>query len=364
MNTRMRGILATFCSLMLLLSATAIMAQAPTGTLRGVVLDPAGARITGAQVTITDNATGTHYTSQTGSTGEFTISNLNAGDYTATITKAKFRTGVFQDIKIIVSETYTLSAKLEIGAVTETVVAVAGQEVIQTDSPTVGASITGRSITELPFTSRNALDLATLMPGAASTGAARQTSFNGLPRSSMNITYDGINAQDNLLKSNDGFFAINRPSIDAVEEFSISTAANSAQDASQGAVQIKMETKRGGNAFHGGAWEYLRNDYFNSNYFFNNAANPSVPRQVQRLNQYGGKVGGPILKDKLFFFADIDNYSSPQTRTFSRQILSPDAAGGKFTYAPTSAAVSNAWTTCVASSPRNNGGAACTVDLA
>src|SRR5262249_1026828 len=149
--------------------------------------------------------------------------------------------------------------------------------------------------------------------------------------------------------------------------FSISTAANSAQDAAQGAVQIKMETKRGGNAFHGGAWEYLRNDWLNSNYFFTNLA--GLPRQVQRLNQYGGKVGGPILRDKLFFFADIDNYSSPQTRTFTRQILTTDANNGIFTYGITVDALNalpagNGWTTCQASSPRNNGGPVCTVNLA
>src|SRR5262249_7506878 len=274
------------------------------------------------------------------------------------------RTGVYKDVTIVVSETYTLTAKLAVGTATESVEVTAGAEVVQTESPVVGTSITGRSITELPFTSHNTLDLATLMAGAATTGRARQTSFDGLPKGSINITYDGINAQDNLLKSNDGFFTITRPSIDAVEEFSISTAANSVQDASQGAVQIKMETKRGGNTFHGGVWEYLRNDYLNANYFFNNAANPPVPRQVQRLNQYGGKVGGPILKDKLFFFADINNYSSPHSPSFTRFILSQEAASGKFTYAPGAGAVSNAWTTCVASSPRNNGGAACTVDLA
>lgn len=351
------------CSLLFLLVASPLLGQAPTGALRGTVVDPSGALIVGAQVTVIDNATSTQYTTQSGGTGEFLISNLNAGLYTVTVTKAAFRTRVFKDVKIVVSETYTLTAKLEIGAVTETVETVAGAEVIQTESPTVGTSITGRQITELPFSSRSTLDLATLMPGAATTGRARQTSFDGLPKGSINITYDGINAQDNLLKSNDGFFTITRPSIDAVEEFSISTAANSAQDASQGAVQIKMETKRGGNSFHGGAWEYLRNDWLNANYWFNNNANPPQPRQTQRLNQFGGKLGGPLWKDKLFFFADTDIYKSPQSRSFTRFILSQNAANGLFTYATNGLQTGNAWTTCVASSPRNNGQAACTANL-
>ncbi|HKF21889.1 MAG TPA: carboxypeptidase-like regulatory domain-containing protein [Candidatus Angelobacter sp.] len=363
MNTRKQYSLATLLgSLVMLLVAIPLMGQAPTGTLRGTVVDPSGARIAGAHVTATDNATATAYSTESGTTGEFLIGNLNAGSYTLTITKAQFKTATYRDVNIIVSETYTLTAKLTLGAATESVEVTAGAEVIETDSPTVGTSITGRSITELPFTSRSALDLATLMPGAATTGRARQTSFDGLPKGSINITYDGINAQDNLLKSNDGFFTITRPSVDAVQEFSISTAANSAQDASQGAVQIKMETQRGGNAFHGGGWWYIRNDWLNSNYYFNNLA--GVPRQVQRLNQFGGKLGGPLWKDKVFFFADIDNYTSPQSRSFTRQILTTDAANGLFTYATNGLQVGNGYTTCVASSPRNNGGAACTVNLA
>ena len=116
--------------------------------------------------------------------------------------------------------------------------------------------------------------------------------------------------------------------------------------------------------FHGGGWEYLRNDWFNANYFFNNDA--GIPRQRQHLNQFGGKLGGPLWKDKAFFFVDMDNYLSPQSRSFTRDILSQDAFNGLFTYAtdPTQPApANNAWTTCVPSSARAGGGPACTVNL-
>ncbi len=343
-----------------------VSAQAPSGSLRGLTTDPSGAAVVGAEITVTDNATRAEYKTVSGSSGEFSVDNLNPGIYTVTVTMRGFRKSVFTDVKIIVSQIYDLAAKLEIGEVSNTVVVEAGQEVVETQSATVGASIVGRAITELPFTSRSTLDLATLMPGAATTGRTRQTSFDGLPKGAINITYDGINAQDNLLKSNDGFFTITRPSIDAVEEFSISTAANGASESGQGAVQIKMETKRGGNAFHGGVWEYFRNDALNANYYFNNEATPQQPRQKQRLNQYGYKIGGPILKDKLFFFTDFDFYSNPQSRSFFREILTQDAANGLFTYATNGLQVvpaTNTWTTCVASSPRNGGNAACTVNL-
>jgi hypothetical protein len=344
------------------LFAGGVSAQAPTGSLRGVTSDPSGAAVVGAEITVTDNATRAEYKTVSGPSGEFSVDNLNPGVYTVTVVMKGFRKSVFTDVKIIVSQIYDLAAKLELGALGDTVMVEAGQEVVETQSATVGASIVGRAITELPFTSRSTLDLATLMPGAATTGRARQTSFDGLPKGAINITYDGINAQDNLLKSNDGFFTVTRPSIDAVEEFSISTAANGAEESGQGAVQIKMETKRGGNAYHGGVWEYFRNDALNANYYFNNEN--GVPRQKQRLNQYGYKIGGPILKDRLFFFTDFDFYNSPQGRSFTRQILTQDAANGLFTYATTTPQTGNAWTTCVASSARNNNGPACTVNLA
>src|SRR5260370_21164489 len=205
-NTKLRYSLATvLCSLMFVLVAGPLAGQAPTGTLRGTVLDVSGARISGAQVTITDDATATQYTTQTGSTGEFLIGNLNAGSYTVTITKPQFRTGVYKDVKIVVSETYTLTTKLAVGATTESVEVRAGAEVIQTESPTVGISITVRSITELPFTSRSSLDLATLTPGAASTGSPRHTSLHGLPRSALHTTYHAINPHYTLLPPTDLF---------------------------------------------------------------------------------------------------------------------------------------------------------------
>jgi len=343
-----------------------VFGQAPTGSLRGSATDPAKAVVVGAQVVVTENSTGTSYTTQTSTSGDFSVANLLAGDYTVTITKKGYKKGVYKDVHISVSDTYTLSAHMEIGAESTSVEVIAGQEVLQTESATIGTTISGRQILDLPFTSRSALDLAQLMPGAQTSGRARQTTFDGLPKGSINITYDGINVQDNLLKSNDGFFTIIRPTVDAVGEFSISTAANSAADGSQGATQIKFQTNRGGNAFHGGVWETLRNDYFNSNYFFNNII--GAPRQKQRLNQWGGKAGGYLWKDKLFFFADIDNATNPQSRSFTRVILTQNASNGLFTYGVSAAqgaiAAPNAWTTCVAADVRNAGAATCTANLA
>ncbi len=335
-----------------------------TGTLTGAVTDPTPAAIIGAQVHAVDDATGASFDATTGDGGVFTFASLKPGSYTVTVTKEGFKKGVYKNVKVIVNQTYTLEAKLEIGEIGTSIVVEAGQEVLETASTNVGTTITGKAITNLPFTSRDALDLAVLMPGVQTTGRPRQSSVEGLPKGAINVTIDGINVQDEVLKSSDGFFATIRPRIDDIQEFSITTAGNDASQNSEGAVQIHFVSSRGGNAWHGGGWEYLRNDWFNANYFFSNQNKPQLPRQIFRLNEYGGKVGGPIFKDKLFFFADMDVFSEPQTQVKTRTLLTPAAVQGSFIYQPTSlptgAQLTAApWTTC-------NGNASapiCTVNL-
>ncbi len=365
-----------FLAIALLLGAATLVAQTPYGNMVGTVLDPQGAAVVGADITAKDDATGAEFHAKSGPDGHFAINALSPGLYTVTITMQGFKKGVYRAVKIITADTYDLSVMLEIGEVGVTVVVEAGQEVLETTSATVGSVISGKAITQLPFTSRQVLELAILMPGASTTGRTRQTSFNGLPKGSLNITIDGINAQDNLLKSNDGFFTIIQPRVDAIEEFSITTAAAGAEQNAEGAVQMRFETKRGGNDYHGGVWEYLRNSYLNANYWYSNR--DGLPRQVQKLNQYGYKIGGPIIKQKLFFFTDFDFYTSPQSRSFTRTILADATVGGKLTYpipcapgsvdaAGVACAVTsntpNAWTTCTTTDPRA-GGNACTADLA
>jgi hypothetical protein len=350
-----------FVAALCLLFASGAAAQtAPTGTLTGSVLDPTPAAVVGAQVHVVDDTTGKTYDTTSGADGAFSIGNLPAGTYTVTITKEGFKKAVYKNVKIVVNQTYDLNAKVEVGEIGTQIVVEAGQEVLETANTTVGTSIVGKAITSLPFTSRDALDLAVLMPGAQTTGRPRQTSFEGLPKGSINLTIDGINVQDTVLKSNDGFFTTIRPRVDDIEEFSISTAAQGASEASEGAVQIHFVSKRGGNTWHGGGWEYLRNDWFNANFYFSNQNNPQLPRQIFRLNEYGYKIGGPILKDKLFFFTDMDIYSNPQSQIKTRTVLTQAATQGLFNYAPVDAngnpctvgasgcasTAPNAWTAC------------------
>lgn len=343
-------------------AGTAFAQLGTTGRLIGTVTDPTGAVVAGADVKAVDEATGQSFETKTAGDGGFVFPALQPGSYTVTVTMQGFKKSEYRAVKVIIGVQRGLTVKLELGEVASTVVIEAGTEVLQTSETKVGTTVTGKAITSLPFSSRDALDLAILMPGASTVGRPRSTSFMGLPKGAINITMDGINTQDAVLKSSDGFFTLIRPRVDTVEEFSISTAAGSAAETGEGAVQIRFETKRGGNDFHGGAWWYHRNDKFNSNYYFNNLA--GTPKQQQRLNQFGAKVGGPIIKEKLFFFTAIDFYRNPQSLSQTRTLLTDEASTGIFRYAvasvPTLTATQALWTTC--SAPAGSAGT-CAVNM-
>ena len=330
-----RFFVAALCLALICLvsSGLAWSQENPTGTLVGTVTDAQGGAIVGAKVTVTDMTSGTAVSTRSGAGGEFAVNNLTPSVYKVTVEMKDFKTSVFSNITVTLGKTYSLPAKLEVGEATVTVqVEGGGEQLMETQSATVTNTVTGKSITNLPFNSRSAVLLGVLDPGAETSGGSRNSSFEGLPKGAINITFDGINVQDNLLKSSDGFFAINDPRIDDVEEFAITTAVNSPDKSGEGAVQMNYVSKKGGNAFHGGVWEYNRNTAFDSNTYFNNLS--GTPRQTLQLNDYGGKVGGRIIKDKLFFFADMDDFIEPASITRSHSILTPAAAAGKYAYIP------------------------------
>src|SRR6201991_2173456 len=316
-----------------------------TGSIAGTVLDPKGAVVPGATVVIKSAATGQENTTQTSSEGAFNVPAMAAGIYTATITAGGFKQAVVTDIKVDVGKPSSINIELEIGSANETVTVVGGGELLQTQSATVGTTLTGRQITDLPTASRDALDLVLALPGTTTVGRPRQSSVNGLPKGALNISMDGINVQDNLLKSNDGFFTYVRPRTDAVSEVTVSTTTPGSESSSEGAVQIKFVTQGGSNEYHGGVYWYHRNPALNANYWFNNrdlAPDPvthKAPQSRILLNQPGGKVGGPIRipglfngKDKAFFFVNYEEYRLPEKTSRTKNILSADAQNGVYRF--------------------------------
>ncbi|MGH3185438.1 MAG: carboxypeptidase-like regulatory domain-containing protein, partial [Streptosporangiaceae bacterium] len=320
-----------------------------------MVTDPSGAAIPSAAVVVTEVATHRVFNVQSDGTGRFVLSNLSPDSYDVVVSHAGFQAGAFRGVVIQVGQTYTLAAKLQLGAASQTVEVQAGQQVVETQQTAIANQVTGQQITQIPITSRNAQDLAIILPAMQTTGTPRNSQFNGLPPGALNLTFDGINSQDNLLKSTTGssFFSTEQPRVDDVQEFNITTAAADASESGEGAVQISIVSNKGTNLWHGGGWEYLRNDALNANNYFSNLS--GQPRQRLRLNEFGGKVGGAIIKNKLFFFADVDYFRNPQGTLRQRTVLTQQAKLGNFTYtagtAPTGplpAGVTCTGTTCTA----------------
>ena len=340
----MKRFLIAVTLLLFSLSGPPAFAQSgSTGSIAGTITDPTGALVSGATITV-KSATSQEFTTTTTDNGTFNVPALISGNYSVTIVAPGFKTAVVQNVKVDVGTPSSVNVALEIGQAQETVqiVDVAG-ELLQAQNATVGTTITGRQIIDQPQASRDALDLITLLPGVQTSGRPRTSTVNGLPKGAINITLDGVDVQDNLISSNDGFFTFVRPRIDAVGEVAISTAAPGAESAGDGAVQIKFVTRGGTNDFGGSLYWYHREPYLTANYFFNNQTLAptyfgKAPRNRILLNQYGGRVGGPIVipklfdgKDKAFFFVNYEEFRLPEQQLRQRTVLSPLAQQGIFT---------------------------------
>lgn len=331
--------------LVILFGVTAFGQVTATGSISGEVKDPNGAVVANATVTAKNNSTGETKTATTSDAGSFTIPAVPAGTYTIAIENKGFKKTQVTNVKVDVGTPATVNAVLEVGAATETVTVVGGGEVLQTQSATVGTTLTGRQITDIPTASRDALDLVLAMPGTTTVGRPRQSSVNGLPKGALNITIDGINVQDNLLKSNDGFFTYIRPRTDSVSEVTVSSSNPGAESSGEGAFQIKFVTAGGGNQYHGGGYWYYRSPGLNANYWFNNRdlkpdpTTGKAPRTDIILNQPGFKIGGPISipgvfkgKDKAFFFFNYEEYRLPESTLRTRNVLSQNAQTGLYQF--------------------------------
>jgi hypothetical protein len=252
---------------------------------------------------------------------------------------------MLNDVQLNAGVPAGVKVTLEVGGLAEQVVVQAGSEVVATQSSTVATTLTSKQIQSLPLTTRNALDFVVNLPGVNTPGTARNSTVNGLPQGAINITLDGMSIQDNFLKTTDGFFARVQPRLDAIEEVTVTSAANGADSAGQGAVNIRFVTKSGTNAFKGNLFHTYRNDALNANTFFNNRNLPADPKTGKApkadllQNQPGFNAGGPIMipglfdgHDRAFFFVNYEESRQPSKITRSRNILNQAATQGIFQY--------------------------------
>jgi hypothetical protein len=310
----------------------------------GTVSDASGAVIPGATVVVKSNSTGTEFNATTNEQGGFTIPAVDPGTYTVTVTLMGFKTAVVSDVVVNAATPASVRIRLEVGGLEETIVVSGGSEIIQTQSAAVTTTIDTNQILKLPTGSRSALEFITSLPGVNTPGGSRNSTINGLPQSAINITIDGISAQDNHLKTGDGFFARVSPRLDAMEEVTVSSAAQDAANTGQGAVQIRFVTRSGSNNYTGSGYYYLRHHSLDANSWFNNR--DGVAKNEDILHQPGGRIGGPIVipglwngRNKAFFFVNYEESRSPGQNTETRTVLHPIAEQGIFRYERSSGAI-------------------------
>lgn len=324
-------------SLLLLLvvaSSPSFAQSSSASSLSGVVVDTDGGAIPGATVVISNNATGVTSEAVSNTSGQFSFPGLDAGTYTVRVALSGFKTFVASDVRLLAARPGNVTARLEIGALSETVEVRASTELVQTQSPAVTTTLSTEQLSELPLVSRNALYSVSMLPGVSTTGGPRAALINGLPNNTVNITIDGVST-GNALQSTDGYFSMVTPRMDAVEEITV-TGAVPGVGAGAGSTQIAFVTRSGANQFDGSLYHYWRDPRFNSNSYFNIVN--SLPKNDVVAHQYGGRLGGPVVlpglngRGKAFFFLNMEHLYQPSSVTRTRLILNDTARAGVFTY--------------------------------
>jgi hypothetical protein len=303
---------------MLVALVSSIWAQsAGTSALTGTVTDPSGAAVPNVTVTATNTATNAVRTSITGSDGAYRFTLLPPGAYKVHFAANGFKAAEVTAVTLNVTETPVLDQKLEVGAQSDQVTVEASAETLQTATSSLGTTVGARQVTELPLSSRNFTQIVGLSAGASApvnnaTAFGKGTldmAVNGNNTGQNNFQMDGVainNVANNGSVNDSGIYAgIGIPSPDALQEFRIQTSTYDASYGRNPGANVNVITKSGTNSFHGTGFEFFRNAQMNANGFFYNRDNPNsrTTKQVLNQNQYGGVIGGPIKKDKLFFFA-------------------------------------------------------------
>src|SRR6266568_7779256 len=301
----------SFASLVLAPSASA---QKTSGTITGTVTDPSGAAVPGATVAVVNERTGAAREAATNEQGSFSFPEADAGTYTLTVTKTGFKKLTQKNVELHVADVTNLNVKMEMGAATEIVEVEASALVVNTSTGDVGNIMTGEQVRELPMNGRNFVQLTTLVPGAAvgesfdnknkGLFSGVDISFSGSPSVDNQWTVDG--AANNDIGSQRTILIY--PSIDGIDEFKIQRNSYGPEYGGASGAQVNVVTKGGTNKLHGDAYYFGRNDLLNAKNFFlgecpaSLASTPGCRKQLLRRNDYGYTIGGPIKKDKVFFF--------------------------------------------------------------
>src|SRR4051812_36734919 len=288
-----------------LICASPLSAQISQASLKGTVQDATGAAVVGATITLKDKGTGSQRTGTSGGSGEYTIPNLTPADYSLTVSMSGFRTAVVESLPLHTGEQSTYNAKLEVGAASQEITVDAAVPLVNVTSADVSHLVPPSQVAQLPLNGRNFWELTQLTPGATFIPRGQLSQYNGSeirPRN-VNVT---VNGQGYIFTgwSLDGATVTNFelggtlivPNVDAIQEFAV-LSGNMAPEFGHTPNMIVASLKSGTNSYHGNLFEFLRNQKLDARNFF--VAN----REPLKRNQFGGTIGGPIKKDRIFFFA-------------------------------------------------------------
>ena len=330
----------------LLLSTAYLAAQVNTASLTGLVTDSSGAVLPEAAVTLTNTDTNVSQSATTSSVGYYSFPVVPVGNYSLKVQKSGFQTTT-SDVRLEVGQRGRLDLSLKPGGGTEVVTVQGEQVLLQTQEAAPGTVIENTIIRDVPLNARNWDDLIVQVAGVqgdryteqgGGTAAGRTGGMNvhGVRSLANNFVLDGVD--DNSISENVQELTTQsvRPSVDAIQEFKVSTDPYSAENGRAGGAMVSVTTKGGSNQFHGAAYEFLRNKVFDANDFFLNRAGKPRPAHVQ--NQFGAAVGGPVIKNKMFFFF---NYEGSRNRLGTTRLTNVPTANERIGDFSTAAAVAN-----------------------
>lgn len=304
------GLCAALC--VLVSFACKASAQATTGSITGQVADSTGAVIPNAAITATEIDKGIEFHGRTDAIGNYVILNVTPGMYRVTASAPGFETGVALNANLVIDQKLLLNFKLKAGASSTTVVVTSAPTLLQTQSSETGAVIGAQDIADLPLLGRNFYDLPLLVPGVVSVGGSINTfalSVNGNREYGNSIQIDGVESTTNRTQD-----VTILPSVDSVEEFKVSTSAYNAEFGSSAGAVVSIQTKAGTNKFHGNAYEFFRPNFTAARpYGFLGATEPP---SILKQHNYGGTLGGPVKRNKAFFFGSYERTQQTNAYTY------------------------------------------------
>jgi hypothetical protein len=317
-------LLAT-CVALLTLAAPGLWAQSTQGAVSITVTDPAGAVVPGAKLELRAAATNDLRTATTQEGGAYRFVGLSIGNYGLTVAREGFAKVTINPVVVEAARVTDLSVALKVGTMAETVEVTAGAEpVLETSSNMIGTTFDVKQIEDLPLGGRDLTQLSHLAPGYNGT-------WNGLPAEALGNNFDGVTSSSARMKFNSNGAPSVSPRIENIEEMTVQTDQ---LDMDQGfgatTTQMNFVTRSGTNSFHGRAYEDFRNSDLNANSWTNNVS--GISRPPLKVNNFGGSVAGPILKNKLFFFASYSMWKQPGSAVSTNYVLTQAAQQGTFTY--------------------------------